>query len=74
MTKLLTSIRQWTIHQWVRLIIGGSIIAAAFIDHQPLIALMGLWFVYQAIFNVSCAGGNCAVNYQEEKTRKKEIV
>jgi hypothetical protein len=59
MTALLEN---WNFMRFLRLGMGFWLFYSAFVDHQPLLGLLGGVFALQAIMNVGCCGSNgCAI-------------
>ena len=51
-----TVLTGWSFVRILRLVIGGSALAAFFSEHDPFMGLLGLIVTVQAVFNVGCCG------------------
>jgi hypothetical protein len=52
----------WNLMRWLRLGIGGYALVQAAIDHDPLLAVAGVFLTSMAVFNIGCCGvGGCAI-------------
>ncbi len=51
----------WHFWRWIRLASGAVFVGAYFFRYEPILLIMGIFFLYQALFNVSCAGGSCTL-------------
>ena len=53
----------WNIGRWIRLAIGVAFLFDAYYKNSEIVAFMGAFLVYQAVFNTGCGLGasNCAV-------------
>lgn len=49
-------LKNWTIVRIIRLLIGASLSIAAYFSGHYLFVGLGVWFMIQAFFNVSCCG------------------
>ncbi|MHB1921586.1 MAG: hypothetical protein ACYCOO_05055 [Chitinophagaceae bacterium] len=53
----------WNLMRWLRLGIGSYFLISGLRQPDNLMALIGGFFLFQAIFNVGCCGsGGCGVN------------
>lgn len=57
-TLLLTD---WNLIRVVRLVFGGMAVTAGFTKGDVLAGAVGALLLYQAIWNVGCCGGACAI-------------
>ena len=74
MTALLEN---WNFMRFLRLGMGLWLVYSAFVDHQPLLGLLGGVFALQAIMNAGCCGSSgCAMPgaRQHNGTTTKEPV
>jgi hypothetical protein len=66
-----TVLKNWNFMRILRMGMGLWLIYSAFVDHQPLLGLLGGLFALQAIMNVGCCGsGGCATPYTRQSTSK----
>ncbi|MES2519395.1 MAG: hypothetical protein V4585_14880 [Bacteroidota bacterium] len=69
-------LKNWDFMRILRLGMGLWIIYSSFTDRQPLIGLLGTFFVYQAIMNVGCCGsGGCSIPTAkiDDKNQLKDV-
>lgn len=59
MTELI--LQNWTFMRFLRLGMGVWLIVESARTHETMFILLGGLFAVQAIFNMGCVGGNCAV-------------
>jgi len=56
-----TIMQNWNFMRLLRLGMGLWLIYSAFVDHQPLLGLLGGLFALQSVLNVGCCGSSgCA--------------
>ena len=55
-------LRKWTFMRFLRLGMGVWLIVESITSHETAFMILGGLFLVQAVFNVGCMGGNCAVN------------
>jgi hypothetical protein len=61
----------WTFMRWLRLAVGVyALVNLFFVPFNIFFLLFGLWFTYQALFNVGC--GACAIPMDNK--REKDAV
>ncbi len=53
--------KDWGVLRILRLLMGIYIIVESVREHQTLLALLGGFFLYQAIMNTACPMGACEV-------------
>ena len=63
--------KDWGIMRVARLLIGAYIVWDAFKQQTPVWALLGAFFIYQAVMNTGCAMGGCNIQPKEEKPSAK---
>ncbi len=64
-------LKNWDFMRILRMGMGLWLIYSAFVDHQPLLGLLGGLFALQAIMNVGCCGaGGCATPNTRQSTQK----
>ncbi|NBB20972.1 hypothetical protein GVN20_16510 [Runella sp. CRIBMP] len=64
-------LKNWDFMRILRMGMGLWLIYSAFVDHQPLLGLLGGLFALQAIMNVGCCGsGGCATPNTRQSTSK----
>lgn len=69
MKRLLTN---WNFTRIVRLAMAIFIFAYAIMEAQYLWLIVGGWFLYQALFNISCCGSNgCSIDHPNETTKEE---
>jgi len=52
----------WHAMRWIRLILGIALSIHAFVSHDVLSGMMGMFLLFQAILNAGCCGtGGCEV-------------
>lgn len=59
--------KDWGVMRVLRLLIGTYIIWDAFKQETPVWALLGAFFIYQAVMNSGCAMGGCNIPQKKEK-------
>ncbi len=60
-----TLFNQWNFMRLLRLVIGAYIVVVGFQEKEVLFGMIGGVFVLQAVMNVGCFAGNCAVPTQQ---------
>lgn len=65
----------WGFMRILRLFMGGIILYQSFMNHQPLIGLLGGFFVLQVLLNTGCGAGRCSpkIGKMKEDSRVDEI-
>jgi uncharacterized membrane protein HdeD (DUF308 family) len=64
----------WDFMRILRLLMGIWIVYSSFADKQPILALIGLVFIYQAIKNVGCCGGvACSIDLKPKNEKNEGI-
>lgn len=63
--------KNWGIMRVARLLIGAYIIWDAFKQQTPIWALLGAFFIYQAVMNTGCGMGGCNIQQNVEKPTSK---
>jgi len=60
----------WGIGRWIRLAIGIAFIFDAYHKNSNMVAFMGAFLIYQAVFNTGCGLGNssCGTNIPTKKS------
>lgn len=51
----------WTVRRALYLALGVYVIVQSIIDKQWLLIAIGCYFAAMSLFAIGCAGGNCAV-------------
>jgi hypothetical protein len=65
---------QWDLARWIKLVLGSGLLIAAIIKGDGLTALLGGFFLFQALMNVSCCGATgCSITTTSNKKLDKEI-
>jgi hypothetical protein len=60
-------LKNWDLVRMLRFGMGLWVLYSSFTEHQPLLGLIGVFFVYQALMNVGCCSSrNCSIS--ENKT------
>jgi hypothetical protein len=65
-------LQKWTFMRFLRLGIGVWLIVESITSHETMFMLLGGLFTAQAIFNMGCVGGNCAVPARRRPFSKTE--
>ncbi len=55
-------LQKWTFMRFLRLGMGVWLIVESITSHETAFMILGGLFTAQAVFNMGCMGGNCAVN------------
>lgn len=65
----------WDLMRILRLIMGSIIVYQSIGEQQPLLGLMGGFFVFQALLNTGCGAAGCRPNVTNRKATEpaKEI-
>lgn len=61
----------WGISRWLRLAIGLAFLFDAYSKNSGMVAFMGAFLAYQAVFNIGCGLGNSTCG--AEVSLKKDI-
>ena len=61
------NLKNWGVLRMVRLSAGLLILWSSFVDHQPLMGIIGGLLIIQAMMNLGCAGGQCAMPAARKK-------
>lgn len=64
-------IKTWTLRRWLYFGIGLFLVILAVIEKEGLGALLGLYFMIMAIFNVGCASNCCSNNSCDISSKEK---
>lgn len=68
----MNALRQpWTLMRLLRLLIGSVIIYQSVGEQQPILAILGAFFVIQALMNTGCGPGGCQLPRPANKSRKE---
>ena len=62
----------WGLSRWLRLLVGGAFIVDAVFKSSGFVGFMGVFLVYQALFNVGCGLSQCS-SVQDKSTHKHDI-
>jgi hypothetical protein len=63
----------WDLFRWLRLIAGTVLLTAAFFTKDGLTAMLGGFFLLQAVMNLSCCGATgCSTAAPSDKALNKE--
>ena len=62
-------LQKWTFMRFLRLGMGVWLIVESITSHETAFMILGGLFLVQAVFNVGCMGGNCAVNTPMRRNR-----
>ncbi|WP_138991502.1 hypothetical protein [Larkinella sp. C7] len=61
------NLKNWGVLRMVRFSAGLLILWRSFVDHQPLMGIIGGLLVIQAMMNLGCAGGQCGIRAARKK-------
>ena len=60
----------WHIMRIIRLAFAIFLFFQAYTTHEWFFILFGLFFLFQALFNVGCSTNSCSVNYKQKENEK----
>jgi hypothetical protein len=59
---------QWDFMRWFRLFVGTALVVSGIFYNDNVFNMLGGFFIFQSLFNVSCCGyNNCSVKPVESK-------
>ncbi|MBA3900016.1 MAG: hypothetical protein H0X62_07370 [Bacteroidetes bacterium] len=65
----------WDYVRWLRLLIGIGFLIGSIISRDGLTALVGGFFLFQAVFNISCCGASgCATGTSKNQSNEIEEI
>lgn len=64
-------LKNWSFMRFLRLGVGLWMAYTAILDRQPVIGLMAVMFLIQALFNMGCVGGACNLPTTKETITSK---
>lgn len=68
----MNALRQpWNFMRLLRLIIGSAIVYQSVGEQQPILAILGAFFVIQALMNTGCGPGGCQLPRPTNKAYKE---
>ena len=63
----------WGWSRWVRLVIGVAFLFDSFNKGSEMVAFMGAFLVYQAVFNTGCGFGNSCSPSTDSNSKAPDI-
>jgi hypothetical protein len=51
----------WSVSRVLRLLVGIVLLVVGFVNHDSVLRFFGLLFLLQALLNLGCMGGACAI-------------
>ena len=63
-------LQKWTFMRFMRLGMGIWLIVESLTSHETAFMILGGLFLVQAVFNVGCMGGQCAVETRRQPFTK----
>lgn len=67
MNKIKAYFKSWNLTRIISFILGASVAAAYFSNHENSYLFLSVFLLAQSIFGVGCMGGSCATTTENSK-------